>query len=135
MACSFRRRIVGAQLLEEAQHHAQNHHDEDHHGCPLVPGQIGKNSQRHQKQDQRILDVAQEAHQAGLALLSGNLVGADLLQARFGFRLAEPAKPRMELPQNRVGVGPSLFKQVRDIERRVPSHGAMGKLNGTTCLL
>jgi hypothetical protein len=58
-----------------------------------------------------------------------------LLQARFCFRLVQPPKPRIELPQNRVGVGPSLFKQVRDIERRVPSKGAMWKLNGTRCLL
>jgi len=66
------------QFLEETQDHAQNHHHEDHHGCPLVTGEEGKHPQRHEEENQRVLDVAQEAYQARLTLLSGNLVGADL---------------------------------------------------------
>ena len=82
-------RVIGAHFLEEAQHHAQHHHDENDHHCAQVAGEERDHTQRDQQDDQRILDVMQQAHQGGLALFARDLVRPDLLQARIGFRLAQ----------------------------------------------
>ena len=104
----LRGRVIGPHLLEETQHHAQNHHHENDHRCPQVTGEKGKHAQRQEQEDQWILDVTQEAHQGRLMLLPGNLVRPDLLQARIGFRLAQAAQLRSKLFQDGIGIGTRL---------------------------
>jgi len=54
-------RVIGTHLLEETQYHAQNHHHENNHRCPQVACEKGNHTQRQEQEDQRILDVTQEA--------------------------------------------------------------------------
>src|ERR1019366_7859454 len=80
-------------------------------------------------------DVTQEAHQARLALLLGDLVGANLCQAEIGFGLAQTDEPRIELLQDGIDVSTSLSEQVRDILCTDPVGKARWVLNGILCFL
>ena len=68
--------MIGSHLLEETQYHAQHDHYENDRCRPQIARQKRKHAQRNEQEDQRILDVAQEAHQGRLPLLAGNLVSA-----------------------------------------------------------
>ena len=46
MALSFCGRVVGAEFLEEAQHHAQHDHDENDDRRPQIAGQEREHAQR-----------------------------------------------------------------------------------------
>ncbi len=106
----LRGRVIGARLLEETQHHAQNHHHENDHRRPLVTRQKGDCAQRQEQQDQRILDVTEEAHRGRLTLLSRNLVRAELLQTRVSFRLTQAAQLASETFQDGIGIGTRRFQ-------------------------
>jgi hypothetical protein len=109
--CELLGRVIGEQLLEETQHHAQQNHHEDDRRRPQVTGQIRQPAQRDQQDDQRILDVSQQAPQGGLALFAGDLVRSDPLQARIGLRLAQTFQTRCQLVQKDGGIGARLCQQ------------------------
>ena len=106
-------RVIGTHLLEEPQHHPQDHHHENDHRGPLVTGQEGKHAQGREQQDQGILEVVEEAHQNRLVLLPGDFVRPILLQAGCGFRRAQAALLRVKFLHEEVDIFPRLLQQIR----------------------
>ena len=88
-----------------------------------------------EQEDQWIREITQEAHQGRLVLLSANLVRPNLLQARIGFRFAQPAQLRSKVLQNGIGIGTRLFQQFSGMIRPVPARMVTWGLRCDWCLL
>ena len=110
--------IVGPGLLHEPQRHAQHDHPQHDDGRPSVAGGV-RDRRQHQKQnDQRIGAGLGQEDEPAVPLFLGDHVRAVPFQALGRLVFREPGLARLELGEDRGGLGRRCLRQRgRDADR------------------
>ena len=96
-------RLLGAVLLDEAEHHREEHDDRDGDRLDLVAEEGRQDGGADQDQDQGVLELPDQERQGGDALGRLELVGPVLGERRRGLRAREPGARAFESIEGLVG--------------------------------
>jgi hypothetical protein len=127
-------RLVGARLLQEAQHRRQHHHAADHQRGLHVLGHVRDQRQHREQQVERIAVALPQVRPPRQRLLVAHLVAAQALAQHLRVAFAQALRRAAEHDEHLAGVGARCGGQrLRDVGRHATEVTPTGLEPSSVC--